>query len=184
MNQPQDKSHGIIYRFHPAVRIFMLFIASLTGIYTAYFMFIMIPTAPTGSIFFKILSVVILYVSGTTVYTHLTALNAVVIRADSLEFRYLLKRNILIPWNRLQKIEIFKVITHYWRTTYTDDKGATKTYKTSLAFPSVMQILMNIQDHCPELEMNELLKQVLIYKRTVADARKSEPDTTPLESEK
>lgn len=159
----------------------MLAIATVTGGYTLYFIIFAIPAlnpdlmmfkSVSIAIFFKIVSVIILYVSVSTIITHTTALNAVVIRPESLEFRFLVKKNIVIPWDRLQKMEIFKVITHYWRTTYTDHKGETKTYKTSLAFPSVMKILLSIQDHHPNLEMNDMLKQVLLYKRTLAEAEK------------
>jgi len=153
------------YRFHPLVRWFMLLLSSVTAIYTLWFIIVLIPRVGHVSYIFKILSVIILYIAVNTLYKHLTALNTVIIRPDKLELHFLLRRNIFIPWDRLMKMDIYKVITHYWKIYYTDEQDKQHLFKTSLAFPGIMNILLNIQDRKPDLAMNELLTNVLAYKR-------------------
>jgi hypothetical protein len=63
-------------------------------------------------------------------------------------------------------MEIYKVITHYWKIEYINSKGDKKIFRTSLAFPGIMNAITKIQDNKPDIELNELLKQVLLYKRS------------------
>lgn len=164
--EPQPKQFKPkLFRFHPIVRIFMITLGLIATGYSIYFIAILIPHTANFTIFFKILSVIVLYVSLSTVYSHLSGLNSVIIYDDHLELRFLLKKRISISWDRLQQMSIYKVITHYWKITYLDKKGKLRIFKTSLAFPGIITILMTIQDRKPDVELNELLKQVLIFKR-------------------
>jgi hypothetical protein len=153
------------FRFHPLVRCLMLLMGTVTAGYAFYFITILIPHSASNTVFFKIVSVVVLYVALSTVYNHLTALNSVIIRAEGLELGFLIRKRLFIPWHNLLNMEIYKVITHYWKLTYVNSKGITRIFRTSLAFPGIIKILLAIQDRKPDVELNELLKQVLIYKR-------------------
>jgi hypothetical protein len=163
------KKTGTRYRFHPLVRFPMLAMSAIALGYSIYFIGIIIPRIGEVTIFFKIVTVIILYVSLSTLIKHLTSLNSIIIRHDSLELRFLMRKRILIPWQAMQKMEIYKVITHYWRITYLDASGKQRIFKTSLAFPSIMQVLLSIQDHYPQLAMNDMLKSVLDYKRRLQE---------------
>jgi hypothetical protein len=156
----------IRFRFHPLVRYFMILLAAIAAFYSIYFITILIPRYENATIFIKITSVAILYFSGSTLYKHLTSLNSIIISNDGIVLGFILKNNIRISWNNLIKMEIYKVITHYWKIYYTDKTGISKVFKTSLAFPGIMEILCEIQEKKPDVELNELLKQVLLYKRS------------------
>lgn len=167
LNPPEpERQISTRYRFHPFVRFFMLLLASVTAAYSIYFIFVLIPRYQSATMFFKILSVVILYFSLRTIYKHLTSLNSVIISKDNLQLRFLLRKNITIPWQDILEMEIYKIITHYWKLVYLDTKGINRIFKTSLAYPGIINILMSIQDKNPNIKMNELLSQVLVYKRT------------------
>lgn len=157
------------FRFHPFVRFSMILLSIIAASYSIYFIFVLIPKYQSATLFFKIISVVVLYISLSTFYKHLTSLNSVIIRDDKLELKFLLRKSIVIPWVRLSGMEIYKVITHFWKLIYIDEKGAKRIFKTALSFPGIMEILLMIQDQKPELEMNELLRQVLLYKRSKQD---------------
>ncbi|MFO7660662.1 MAG: hypothetical protein R6V77_07095 [Candidatus Cloacimonadaceae bacterium] len=163
--QPTTKPK--LYRFHPLVRFSMILLSMIAAGYSIYFIFFLIPRYQDVTAFVKIASVVVLYVALNTLYKHLTSLNSVIIRDDRLELSFLLKKKIVIPWFKLTGMQIYKVITHFWKITYKDDNDVVKTFKTSLAFPGIMDILLKIQDQKPDIEMNELLSQVLQYKRTI-----------------
>lgn len=162
------------YRFHPLVRFFMLFLGALTAAYSIYFIAILIPHTANLTIFFKIVSVVVLYVSLSTMYTHLAGLNSVYVMQDRLELRFLLRKRIVVTWDKLIKMDIYKVITHYWKLEYIDNKGNKRIFKTSLAFPGIINLLIDIQDRKPDVELNELLKQVLLYRRKTTSPIPSE----------
>jgi len=165
------------YRFHPAVRYFILALAALTAFYSAYFIIILIPSIQKFTIAFKLISIITLYVSLNSIYKHLTSLNSVIISKDSLELRFLLRKRIIIPWSSLIKMDIYKVITHYWKVIYRNNQGDTKTFKTSLAFPGIVQILLSIQDHKPDVELNDLLSKVLQFKRnTIPKPEETNPE--------
>lgn len=131
-----------------------------------FFIIVLIPRYESATLFFKIASVIVLYVSSQTLFKHLTSLNSVIIDKDKIELRFLVRKMITIDWDNLTGMEIYKIITHFWKLTYLDNHGKKRIFKTSLAFPGIMDILISIQNHKPELEMNELLKQVLLYKRS------------------
>lgn len=155
------------YRFHPFVRFSMIALSLIAASYSIYFIFILIPRYQNVTMFFKIASVLVLYVSLNTLYKHLTSLNSVIITDDKLELRFLLKKTIVIDWRNLKRMEIYKVITHFWKLTYVDKNGTEKIFRTALAFPGIVDILMTIQERKPDLELNELLSQVLLYKRSL-----------------
>jgi len=162
--QPEPQK-AIRFRFHPLVRFSMLLMGLVAAGYSLYFIAFLIPQTANYTIFFKIISVVVLYVSLSTTYTHLTSLNTVIIRDGQLELHFLIRRNIIVPWHNLLSMDIYKVITHYWKINYLDNKGIKRTFKTSLAFPGIMKILITIQDRKPDVELNNLLEQVLLYRR-------------------
>lgn len=164
-HQPATKP--MLYRFHPLVRFSMILLSMIAAGYGIYFIFILIPRYHDVTSFFKIVSVVVLYVALHTLYKHLTSLNSVIIRDDRLELGFLLRKKIIIPWTKLIEMKIYKAITHFWKITYKNDDNKVKSFKTSLAFPGIMDILLMIQDKKPDVEMNELLSQVLKYKRTI-----------------
>ncbi len=163
--EPQKTPRAVRYRFHPLVRFFMIALGLITAGYSIYFITILIPHTANYTIFFKIISVVVLYIACNTTYNHLTGLNSVIIYEDRLELRFLLRRTISLTWDNLIGMEIYKVITHYWKLTYIDKKGNKRIFKTSLAFPGIINILLTIQDIKPDIELNDLLRQVLLFKR-------------------
>jgi hypothetical protein len=144
----------------------MMSLSLIAGAYSVFFIIVLIPRYESATLFFKIASVIVLYVSSQTLYKHLTSLNSVIISVDKIELSFLVRKTIVINWDNLTGMEIYKFITHYWKLTYLDKNGEKRIFKTSLAFPGIMDILISIQNHKPDLEMNELLTQVLLYKRS------------------
>lgn len=153
------------YRFHPFVRFSILLLASIVTIYCIYFIVILIPKNSNSTLFSKLVSILVLYVALNSIYRHLTGLNSVIIFADKIKFNFVIKRSISISWQEIISMQIYKKITHFWKIEYIDKKGAKNELITSLAFPGIMEILDKILEYKPDLEMNELLRQVIIYKQ-------------------
>ena len=154
------------FRFHPLVRYLMIVLSFTALVYSVYFILVLIPRYGDVSLFMKATSVLILYVAGNTLYKHLFTLNSVEISSTGLQLGFILRKRIFISWDRLLRMDIYKVITHFWKVVYQDEQGNKREFKTSLAFPGIMEILSAINEFKPDLEMNELLTGVLNYKRT------------------
>lgn len=165
------------YRFHPFVRGLMILLSSVALCYSVYFIVFLIPKTPGVTTFFKAVSVIILYVSLSTLYKHLTSLNSIRMSEDDLVFTFLLRKRITIPWGNLVGMEIYKAVIHYWKVAYIDSLGNKKTFKTSLAFPGIMNILIQIHNRKNNLEMNELLSKVLEYKTKLATQNEESLDS-------
>jgi hypothetical protein len=163
--EKQESLQPVKFSFNPLVRWFMLALATVVALYSLYFIISVIPRVPGATLFVKTLSVLVLYLSLNAIYKHLTSLNRVVIGSDKLILSFLLRRTIRIPWDQLLGMEIYKVITHYWKLDFLDEQSKRKTFRTSLAFPGIMTILILIQQRKPDLKLNPLLEQVLLYKK-------------------
>jgi hypothetical protein len=166
-NEIEVESPGkpIRFRFHPLARWSMLTLAFVTACYCLHFMIVIIPQSENATIFVKALAIIILTISINTIYKHLTSLNSVIISQDSLVLKFLLRKTIMISWNNLVQMDIYKAISHYWKIKYLDSRGDSKIFNTSLAYPGIMTILSIIQERKPDIELNLLLKQVLLYNK-------------------
>lgn len=153
----------VSYRFHPLLRwIMILFTALIVG-YTVYFLVRWV-NAETP-LFFKVTPLVILYIGLDSLLRHLTSLNRVIFTPECLWLRFIIKPAIPIPWENIKTMRLQKRITYYLYIGYRDLKGKDKVYKTPASFPKMMEILFNIADLAPQVEMNDELQNMIIYLR-------------------
>lgn len=155
------------YRFHPLIRWVMIAFTALIAGYSIYFLVRWV-NADTP-MFFKITPLVILYIGLDSLFRHLTALNEVIFTPECLWLRFIIKPAIPIPWDNLRALQLQKRITYYLYIGYTDLKGQQKLYKTPASFPKMTEILYNIADLAPQVEMNEELAKMVAYLREIAD---------------
>jgi|GEM_PF-2439671 len=155
-----SKQYPIIYSYMMPVRYFMLAIAFATALYSLYFLvnFVYSDT-PT---FFKVLPLVIVYVSIDTMLRHLTGLNKVVFERDHLVLKYLVKKPLLIPYAMIRDLELKRKITYYVRISYEVD-GKLNVYQTNASFPKMLKILLCIYEHSPNLNLDPKFKEAMEY---------------------
>ncbi len=154
---------------HPQVLRFIMiaFAAAVFG-YALYFMLRFV-TGDTP-VFFKIMPLVIMFVSLDSVLRHTTALNCVKFTTDTLSFSYLLKKRVVIPYENVLRIDLYKRITYYVHLRYRDSEGREQLFKTAASFPKILEIIVNIADLSPHVQMDEMLTKAVTHLREQAEA--------------
>lgn len=161
----------VSYRYNVISRTFMLFFASFISLYTIYFLVTRV-TAETP-MFFKILPMIILYISLDSVFRHVTSLNQVIFTAECLWLRFILKPSVPIPWDDIESMQLRKQITYYLHLGYKDIKGRKRMFKVNAAYPKMLEIIYNIADLSPNVVMNDELVKMISYLKEIS---KSEAD--------
>lgn len=156
------------YRYNPMVRGFMLVLSILIMAYTLYFLIAVV----TGvmPLFFKILPLVILFVSLDSILRQITSLNCVAFYEDRVSFSYLAKRKVEIPYPQITKMELIKKITYYLDLTYRDETGAVKQFRTPASFPKILEIIVNLAELSPNVELSDMLGKAVEHLRNRTEA--------------
>lgn len=163
MNKETQITLPSFYRFHPVQRYLMIVLSLLTASYSIYFMarYIQADTP----ILFKIIPTVITFIALDHLLKHLTTLNTVYFHDDYLALGFLAKRNLLIPYDKIESIVLSRVITYYVYITYQDEKGQRQSLKVNASFPKILEIMLLIYDMSPNLKIDEKLVKMLQYVR-------------------
>ncbi len=160
-DEVKGQDFPLIFRFPWYVRSFLILIAGVTAAYSLYFLtFHVYSDMP---IFFKLLPTMILYISLDTVYRHLTSLNKVIFTADTLELVYIARKRLVLPYSNITNIVLKKKITYYVQIHYLDLDGNQKVYQGNASFPKMLTILLKVYELCPNLELEDKMRDALEY---------------------
>ncbi len=160
------------YGYNPWVRGLMLFFAVTVLIYTLFFLVKVV----NGNmpLFFKILPLIILFVSLDSILRQATSLNCVLFGADYIRFSYLAKRKLEIPYADIIQLDLEKRLTYYLHLRYQDANGAEQTFKTPASFPKILEIILNLADLSPQVKLNGMLTKAVEHLRSQAEANETE----------
>jgi hypothetical protein len=114
-------------------------------------------------IFFKILPIAIAFVGLDSVLKKVTALNSVTFEQDHLRLGFIAKKALVIPYQDILALELYRKITFYFGFTYNDAQGKPQKYVTQASFPHTMEILLNIADMAPQATIPEKMQGMLDY---------------------
>jgi len=157
----------IHYRYPPLLRGFMLLFAALVAIYTIYFLFAVV-NADTPLVF-KLLPLIILFVSFNSCLNHLTTLNCVSFMPDRIVFSYLLKKQVQIRYQDVLYMELRKQMRYYLNIKYRDESGAEKLFLAPATFPKTLEIMLVIADLCPNIKLSDKLSGAIDNLRSKAE---------------
>jgi len=113
----------------------------------------------------------IMFVGLDSTLRQTTSLNAVTFLPERMRFSFLLKKSIEIPYQSISRLELQRRITYYLNLTYTDNAGRTQLFKTPASFPHILEIIFNIADLAPQVEMNELLSRTVKLLRSQLESQ-------------
>jgi hypothetical protein len=152
------------YRVNPLIRFSSVAIQILIS---SYCLFVLFKYAPMQvSAWFRILPLVILFISLDTLIKHLTTLNELIFGEEFLMLRFILLPGKTIVYEKIVSMELRKVITYYVFLTWTDGSGKKRTLKTQASFPRMLEIMFNIADLAPQTTLNpELEKMIDLIRR-------------------
>lgn len=149
------------YRIHVLVRGFMILLSGGVAAYSVYFLWAHVTS--TVPLFFKLLPLIIFFVGMDSLLKHLLSLNSVTFWEKELHLGFLAKPSIRIPYENLISMDLKKQITYYLYLVYKDNKGREQTFRIKGSFPKVLEIILNLYDLVPHLELSEKMKQTCQY---------------------
>lgn len=149
------------YRFNPFVRMFMIAITLGIGIYSIYFLAIYVNQ--DTPLIAKLIPIMILFVSLNSFIRHTTSLNSVIFTPECLWLRFILKPSIPIEYDKIESLTLQRNLAYYLYIGYWDAKDRKRIYKTSAAFPKMLEIMYNIVEMSPQIVLDEHLGKVMGY---------------------
>lgn len=160
------------YRVHPLQRYIGIGFTLLIIAYVLYFLITKINLDTPN--FFKITSLVILYIGIDSFIRHVTTLNELIFTQECLWLRFVLKKSIPIPWENIKSLQLQKRITYYVYLGYMDEKGKLQVFKTAASFPKMIEILYNISDLTSEIAMNDELSKMIELLKEISFGKQEE----------
>lgn len=157
------------YRVHPLL-IFFKVVLALALIVPAIVLLVNKVDADTP-LFFKLAALMVLYIGLDSVFRHTTSLSSVIFTQECLWLRFPLKPSIPIPWDKFISMRLHKRITYYLYLEYTDLKGQNRTYKTVTSFPKMTEILYNISELAPHIQVTGELEKIILYLRELVKVK-------------
>ncbi|MDD4309782.1 MAG: hypothetical protein PHO32_05335 [Candidatus Cloacimonetes bacterium] len=160
------------YRYSPLVRAFMLSLSAVIFAYSIFFL-VRFVNADTPK-FFKILPLMITFVALDSILRQTTSLNCVYFYKDRIQFSYLLKRKLEIPYNSILTMQLDRKITYSLKIGYTNSAGVKQQFKTPASFPKILEIILNIADLSPNVELNDFMAKAVEHLRSKAEVQDAE----------
>jgi hypothetical protein len=160
------------YRYNPWVRGLMLGFAVIVLVYTLFFLVKVV----NGNMpmFFKLLPLVILFISLDSILRQITSLNCVLFSNDTVSFSFLAKRKLEVPYESITKLELNKRITYFLRVVYIDASGLERTFQTPASFPKILEIILTLANLSPNVKLNGVLSKAVEHLRSQAEANETE----------
>ncbi len=159
------------YRVPVIMRVLGISAHILISGYCLFILFTLVKS--TSPILMKILPLVVLFISLDALFKHFTTLNSVIFTPECLWFRYLILPSVPIDYDKISRMELRRVVTYYMFLKITDQKGRERVLKSPASFPKMMEIMYNIADLAPQVQMNEELDKMMGVIRRLKD-RQSE----------
>lgn len=151
----------VVYRYNPIARWFTLGLAFVIVIYCVYFLTRFVHSYTP--LFFKLLPLFICFIALESILRKITSLNSVLFEADYLRLGFIARKAIVIPYDKIQHLELKKKITHYLVIGYEDSKGKISSYTTPASFPHILEIIVNIADLAKSAVIPETMLNLLEY---------------------
>ncbi len=161
---PENRIPGIlpakkVYRFNQFVRWLVLVFAVAASAYAVWVAFNKI--GADTKIFFKIVPFIIVFLAVNTIIKNLFSINTVRFTAGAIQFGFIGRAKVVIPWESMKKMEFVTSRQRLIRITY-DKNGNDAVFTFTTAFPKILEILNGILGMKPDIEMDEFLDKVLV----------------------
>ncbi|MCF7911181.1 MAG: hypothetical protein K9M99_01530 [Candidatus Cloacimonetes bacterium] len=160
LNINERKGFPRSYWFNQLIRWFTIIFSWLAIFYGGWL--ILNKTNADSSTFTKIVPFLIIFFALNSLLRNLFTINRLIFREDSLEFTYLLKKNVIIMWQDFVSIKLIKARQRILDISYFGDGGEIKVHELTLAFPKMLEILNAIIEMVPQAELDEFVSSVAV----------------------
>ncbi|MBN1326330.1 MAG: hypothetical protein JW996_00095 [Candidatus Cloacimonetes bacterium] len=150
------------YRFNQFIRWFTLLLATAAAAYAIWVIFTKLDSnSPT---FYKVVPFVILFLAVNSMMKNLLSVNSIKFREDKIEFHFILRPILIIPWKAFRKMKLAEAKIRGIKIIY-EIQGKEKIFLLPLGYPNILEIVNSIAELCPQLEYDEFLQNVIISSR-------------------
>jgi hypothetical protein len=151
----------VVYRYHQGFRWFMILISMMMVIYSLYFLLSFVHS--DTPMFYKILPLIICFVGLDSILRKVTSLNSITFMQDQIKLGFIAKKDIVIPYDSIQSIDLLRKITYYTQISYRNSTGVLRQLNTPASFPHILEIILNLADLAPHAAIPDKLQGVLDY---------------------
>jgi len=162
MNINERKGFPRSYWFNRFIRWFTIIFSILAIAYAGWLIFNKVDA--DSSSFTKIVPFLIVFFALNSLLRNLFTLNRLVFRQEGLEFCYLLKKNVYIPWQDFVSIKLTKARQKILDLHYNGSDGGLKLQELTLAFPDMLEILNAIIEMVPQAELDDFVGSIAVAK--------------------
>jgi len=156
-----NKKRGLprIYRFNQFIRWFTLIFGIAAIAYAIWMIFARIDA--DSSKFFKFVPFAIMFLALNSVLKNLLYLNSIHFTTDSVIFRYIARKSVVIPWSSLKRMELNDSKRKWIRLRF-EQNDSEKTFEFTMSFPNMLEIVNSIAEMCPQMEYDKFMEKVII----------------------
>lgn len=156
------------YRFNQFIRWFALIFGIAAIVYAIWVIVYRLDS--DSSTLFVIIPILILVFAGNTVIKNLINVNTVIFNNDTIVFKYIAKKSVTVPWERIKKMHIDKNRRRHFVIVY-DQNLEEKHLYFPLGFPDILEIVNSIYEMCPDIELDDFMSKVIISPKERAKAK-------------
>ena len=160
LNINERKGFPRSYWFNQAIRWFTILFSGLAIIYGGWL--IVNKVNVDSSTFTKVVPFLVIFFALNSLLRNLFTINRLIFRAEGIEFTYLLKKNVYIPWQDFVSIKLIKARQRILDISYTGNEGEIKVHELTLAFPRMLEILNAIIEMVPQAELDDFVSSVAV----------------------
>lgn len=147
------------YYFNQFIRWFTLLLGIGAILYAFWAIYYRIDADSAKVI--KIIPFIIMFFAANSVIKNLISINVITFTKEHICFSYILKKQVIIPWNKIKTMSYGIGRQRVVITEYEKDGNLVK-FVMSLAFPRMLEILNGIAEICPDIEYDDFLEKIII----------------------
>ena len=162
MNNNDKYQLPISYSFPKFLKGFTLFIGVTIVIYCIYVLFNHI--TPETRRVISVLYWITLVFGVNAIMTNILALHKISLTDTFIKFHYLAKKNVIISWDHICKIETVLGKRKYFILHYFDNDSL-KMHQFSMAFTGIVDIIKIIYQKAPHIETDDFVGSLLFISK-------------------
>jgi len=159
-----NKTKGLprTYKFNQFIRWFTLIFAMLAIAYSVWLIFNKVNA--DSSKFSQFIPFAIMFLALNSFLKNLFTLNKIKLTKEIISFRYLGKKSVNIPWEKLVELGLNEGRRKMISLKYLDG-GVEKTLEYSLSFSKPLEIANSIAEMAPQIKFDEFMGAVVITEK-------------------
>ena len=151
------------YKFNQFIRLFTMLMGLFAFGYAFWYGVLSGNISPDERLWYKLVPFIIMFLALNSLLRNIFSLNKILFEDNQITFKYMGRKNIVIKWEEIQKMEYFVKRRKAIIITFLRDNQP-KQFYFAASFPSLLEIINSIVEKVPEIELDDFLKSAVITK--------------------